>query len=138
MDLATGRIVRRPCFFSLQPRRGSLLFPVRAPCPSIRRREAPGAQLFKAVNRRDFDRILKTALGKFLAPETDRYISHAFRRGADQELKEFGSPRSVVAPEGVRRSPAFRGYLDMSRDVEIGIRQLFEVDLDSESEAAHA
>ena len=42
---------------------------------------------------------------------------------------------SVVASAGVWHSPAFRGYLDMSRDVEIGAQQLCEADFDSESEA---
>ena len=42
---------------------------------------------------------------------------------------------SVVASSGVWHSPAFRGYVDMSRDVELGAQQLFDVDLWPDSEA---
>ena len=34
--------------------------------------------------------------------------------------------------------PAFRGYLGFPRDVEIGAQQLFDLDIDSESEADRA
>ena len=72
------------------------------------------------------------------APEAHRYSSHGFRSGTSQELKETGSPWSAVASLGILHSPAFRGYLDMSRGVEMGARQLFDVDLESESEAEEA
>ena len=44
----------------------------------------------------------------------------------------------MVASSGVSHSPAFRGYVDMSRDVELGANQLFDVDLGSESEVDDA
>ena len=53
--------------------------------------------------------------------------------GTSQELKESGSPWTAVASSGFWRSPSFRGYVDLSRDVEIGVQQLFDVDLDSDS-----
>ena len=36
-----------------------------------------------------------------------------------------------MASSGIWRPPAFRGYIDMSRDVELGAHHLFDVDLDS-------
>ena len=53
--------------------------------------------------------------------------------GTSQELKEPGSPWAVVASSGIWHAPSFRGYIDMSRDVELGSQQLFDVDLDSDS-----
>ena len=55
--------------------------------------------------------------------------------GTSQELKESGSPWSIVASSGVWHPPAFRGYVDMSRDVELVGHQLCEVAMDSESAA---
>ena len=133
--METGGIIRRPCVCALQSRRGSTLRPVHALWPAIHRRVAPGAPLFEAVNRRNFNRILKTVLGQLLVPEAARYSPHAVRRGTAHELKECGSHWSVVDSAWVWRPLASWGYLDMSRDVEIGAQQLFEVDLDSESEA---
>ena len=77
--------------------------------------------------------MLKAVLAKLGIPEAARYSSHGFRRGTSQELKETGSPRTVVASSGIWHSPSFRGYLDMSKDVEIGVQQLFDVDFDSDS-----
>ena len=95
---------------------------------------APGAPLFSAVNRRNFNSSLKAVTAQLRVPDDQRYSPHGFRRGATQELKETGSPWSLVATSAVWHSSAFRGYVDMSRDVELGAQQLFEVDMDSTSE----
>ena len=39
-----------------------------------------------------------------------------------------------MATSGVCHFSAFCGYVDMSRDLEMGAHQLFEFDLDSESD----
>ena len=85
---------------------------------------------FFSVNRRNFNRIIRAVLSKIQEPSAERFSSHGFRRGTSQELKEAGSPWSVVATSGIWHSPAFRGYVDMARDVEMGAHQLFDVDLD--------
>ena len=123
--------MRRPCFCSLAGSRASSLCPAHAFWPLIRRRVAPGSPLFASVNRRNCNRILRADLSKIQEPSADRFSSHGFRRWTSQELKEPGTPWSVVASSGVWHSPAFRGYVDMSRDVELGAQQLFNVDLDS-------
>ena len=99
----------------------------------IRSRVAPGQLLFRSVNRRNFNRQLKAIMANLHVPVAARYSSHAFRRGATQELKEAGSPWSAIAASGVWHSTSFRGYIDLSRDVELGARYLFDVDFDSES-----
>ena len=139
-NLVSGCILRRPCFCSLSGSRAPLLCPVHAFWPLVKRRVEPGEFLFPAVTRRNFNCILKAALAKIHEPSADRYSSHAFRRGASQELKESGSPWTVVASSGFWRSPSFRGYVDLPRDVEVGVQKLFDIDLDSDSadeEPAH-
>ena len=134
-NLPGGCILRHPCFCNLTNAKAKKLRPVHIFWKNIRSRVAPGAQLFVAVNRRNFNRTLKAALARMGTPEAERYSSHAFRRGASQELKESGFQWSVVASSGIWHSPAFRGYLDMSRDVEVGAQQLFDADMGSVSDA---
>ena len=38
-----------------------------------------------------------------------------------------------MASSGFWRSPSFRGYVDLARDVEVGVQKLFDIDLDSGS-----
>ena len=54
--------------------------------------------------------------------------------GVTQGLKETGSLWSVVAKSGLWHSAAFRGYVAMSRDVELGAQHLFGFNFDSDSE----
>ena len=134
-NIAGGCILRMPCFRSGDQASSRSYCPVHVLWPAIRGRVPPGEPLFSAVNRRNFNRILKAALSRPKADSAARYTSHGFRRGAVQELKECGSPWAVLASDGLWRSPAFRGYVDMAEDVELGVRNLFPVDLDSESDA---
>ena len=128
-----GCILRRPCFFELGAAYANLC-PVHCFWPAVRRRVAPGRSLFRKVNVGNFYRMLKAVLANLLVPEASRYSSHGFRRGTAQELKEKGSPWTAAATAGLWNSAAFRGYVDMSRDVEQGVARLFGVDPDSESD----
>ena len=132
-NLVSGCILRRPCFCSLDGSRAPLLCPVHAFWPLAKDRVEPGELLFPSVSRRNFNCILRAIPSKIREPSAERYSSRAFRRGASQELKEPGSPWAVVASSGLWRSPSFRGYVDMSRDVELGVQQLFDIDFDSDS-----
>ena len=132
-NLTSGCILRRPCFCFLTAKRAASICPIHVFWQHIRCRVEPGDFLFKNINQRNFNRVLKAVLAKLGVPEAARYSSHGFRRGTSQELKESGSPWTVVASSGIWHSPCFRGYLDMSKDVGAGARQLFDVDFDSDS-----
>ena len=97
---------------------------------------APGQPLFRKVNAGNFNRMMKDELAKLLVPEATRYSSHGSRRGVAQELRERGSPWAAVATAGLWNSADFRGYFDMSKDVETGASRLFAVDPASESDCA--
>ena len=126
-NLTSGCILRRPCFCSLRSPRAAKLCPVRAFWPLIRRRVAPGQLLFQSVNRRNFNRILEAITSKLAIPKARRYSSHAFRRGTIPRPQGVGFPWAVVASSGIWRPPAFRGYVDLPRDVELGIQQLLRL-----------
>ena len=90
--LTSGCILRRPCFCGLHADQAAQLCPVRAFWPCIRRRAEPGQPLFWAVNRRNFNRIMKAILGKLRIPEASRYSSHAFRMAPRRNSRNRVSP----------------------------------------------
>ena len=123
----------RPCFCSLAGSRASSLCQVHAFWPLIRRRVDPGYPLVSSVNRRNSNRIIRAFYQKFrslLLNATAPMDSAWVRR---RNLRSPAPPSAVVASSGIWHSPAFRGYIDMPRDVELGAQQLFDVDLDSDS-----
>ena len=132
-NLSPGCLLRRPCFCQLVARKAAKLRPAHAIWAAVRRRVGPGQLLFQSIDRRHFNRALKAVMAMLGAPSSDRCSSHGFRRGTSQELKGAGSPWSVVATSGVWRSPTFLDYLDMSKDVDQGVAQLFAVEFDSDS-----
>ena len=134
-NITGGCVPRRPCF-CCGDRPDALAFcPVHVLWPAIRERVPPGQPLFTTVNSRNFNRITRAVLTRLRITASKRYSSHGFRRGAAQELKEVGSPWAVVATAGLWRPPAFRGNVDLTAEVEQGVRSLFPVDSDSESDA---
>ena len=71
-NLATGSILRRPCFCSLAAPEAPGLIPVRAFWPMIRNRMGRGHLLFSAANRLNFSRILKADMAKMGIPDAHR------------------------------------------------------------------
>ena len=137
-NITGGCVLRRPCFCTGGRPAARACCPVHVLWPSIRERVSPGEPLFTAANSRNFNGILRAVLSRLRVLAAPRYSSHGFRLGAAQELKEVGSPWAVVATAGLWRSPAFRGYVDLTAEVEQGVRSLFPVDPDSESDAEAA
>ena len=109
-------------------------FPVHILWPSIRARVPPGDHISSSANARNFNRIFRASLRKLQVGDSDSYSSHGFRRGTAQDLETNGSPWAVVATAGLWNSPDFRGYVGRTADVEQGVRNLFAVGPDSESE----
>ena len=132
-NLPGGCILRRPCFCGMAGPRAQQLPPSHIFRALIRCREAPGAPLFSAFNRRNSNRPIKAITAHLDVPDARRFSSHGFRRGATNGLKDTGPPWSVVATSGVWNSSHFRGYVDMSRDVEIGAHRISDVALDTTS-----
>ena len=133
-NITSGCIMRRPCFCNLGTQQAISLCPVHTFWPAVRRRVGSGQPLFRKVNVGNFNRIMKAILTKMQIPEAARFSSHGFRLGTSQELKESGSPWEVVASAGMWNSPSFRGYVDMSKDVETSVARLLAVDMDSDSD----
>lgn len=107
-NLTGGCSLRRPCSCSLAAARAASLCPVHALWSLIRRRVASGQPLSHLANRRNFNRKLNAIMANLHIPDSHRFSSHAFRRGATQELEESGSPWSAIAYFGILAIPCFR------------------------------
>ena len=120
-----GCVLRMPCFCAGDRPAAAACCPVHVLWQAVRGRVPPSSLLFSAVNARNFNRTLRDVLRKLIKPGANRYSSHGFRRGTAQALKENGSPWEAVATDGVWNSPAFRGYLGLTDDVEHGCETCF-------------
>ena len=63
----------------------------------------------------------------YLRPILSAHMLSAW--GTAQELKDSAAPWSAIASSGLWRSPAFRGYVDMSRGVEMGGANSFSMSM---------
>ena len=89
-NLISGCTLHLPCFCALTSRRAASICPVHVSWQLVHRRVAPGKFLLTAIDRRNFNRVLKKVSEQMGTPDALRYSSHGFRRGATQELKEPG------------------------------------------------
>ena len=132
-NLVSGCILRRPCFCHLPNRRAASIFSVRALRTLIRSRVAPRRPILSSVARRNFNRILHSVTIKLQIPDSHRYRPRGFRR-----VSSHGSrtrpPWAAVVASGVWHSDAFRCCDALSRDEDLGAHQLFDGDIDSESD----
>ena len=72
-----------------------------------------------------------TAMG---FPHVGLYSTHAFRRGATQEVWDSGSTLSTVLKTGTWRSARYKNYLDLQADEAINISTLLLTTLGSDSD----
>ena len=89
-------------------------------------RAPSGQPLFPNYTARNINAALKRACGKIGLPDASRYISHAFRRGAAQELKAKGAQWPTIATLGDWRSLACRVYVDIANDIDRDISKILE------------
>ena len=76
-----------------------------------------GRRTFPSCTVRNLNPLHKRACGKIGLPNASRYSSHAFRRGASQELKEKGPQWPTIATLGDWCALDFRGYVDITTDI---------------------
>ena len=134
-NLVGGFSLRMPCFCLLGRDQARTFTPAHVFWKEVRMHVAPDQPPLRGVDRGNFNRTMEAVLARLSIPAAGRFSSQGIRRGAEQELKESGSPWVVVASAGVWNFPDFRGYFDMAKDVEIGVDRLFAIDQVSRSDA---
>ena len=134
-----GCILKRPCFCPHNNERASALCPIHWFWPLVRNSTKSGELLFKKIKQYNVNRYIRRALSNIAVPAAERYSSHGFRRGAAQELKETGSPFSIVGSLGQWSGASFKSYVDLSdelcRDLSKLLIHSYTFESDEEGEA---
>ena len=133
-NIRNGCILMRPCLCGAASETALELCPVHAIWPHIRDRVGAGGPLFPAYTANIFNRKLKQTMTALKYPEGGKFSSHAFRRGATQEIKNSGSTLATIVKSGTWLSACYRNYLDLSADEAINISTLLLETLGSDSE----
>lgn len=94
-----------------------------------------GAVLFPIYTDRNINPALKRVCERIVFPNASRYSSHAFRKGAAQELKEKGAQWSTTSTLGEWRSLASRRYGDIATDISRGAPKLLAEEVACVSDA---
>ena len=140
-NLPQGCILAMPCFCKLQNVSAHKLCPVHYFWPLIRARTKSGQKLFPSYTATSVNTTIKAVLRKLGVEHANSYSSHGFRRGAANELKTTGSQWSTVAKAGGWQSLAFRGYLDLTQELDRDMSKLLieatKIDSDLEEVVQH-
>ena len=120
-----GCISQRPCIFPLNTDRGRALSPIHWLRPLVRHTARSGQLLFRPINARNVNRVIRRAFTTLGVPAAVRYSSHGFRRAPGQEIKESGPQWPIVASVGQWGGLPFRNYVDISDELSRDMAQLF-------------
>ena len=133
-NIRGGCVLFRPCLCSEKDQRARTLCPVHAIWPLIRLRTDAGEKIFPTFSPCGVNRTFKKVMTKMGYPDGPKYSSHAFRRGATQEIKDSGSTLALIITSGTWTHAGYKAYLDLQADFAINISRFVLDALGSGSE----
>ena len=133
-NIRNGCILMRPCLCQEESRVANDLCPVHRIWPCIRDQVQAGEPLFPSLTANTVNRQLKATMTALGFDQGGLYSSHAFRRGATQEVKNSGSTLATILKTGTWLSACYKNYLDLKADEAINISTLLLDNLGSDSE----
>ena len=132
-NVRNGCILMRPCLCLEEDQTAQRLCPVHTVWEFIKERVDPGDLLFPDWNANKVNRTLKIMMTQLKFDQGGKYSSHAFRRGATNEVKSCGSTLATILKTGTWTSASYKNYLDLQADEAINISQLLIEGLGSDS-----
>ena len=132
-NIRGGCVLFRPCICYENHPRAIGLCPIHTVWPIIARNTPPGCVVFSTFSPTSINRTLKCVMTKIGYADGARYSSHAFRRGATQEIKDSGSTLSIIIKSGTWTHSGYRSYLDLQADFAINISRFVLDAADSDS-----
>ena len=90
--------------------------------------------MFPNVSANMFNPRLKRAMCDLNYVGGHRFPSHAFRRGATQEIFNSGSFLATILKSGMWNAAGYKSYLDLHADEAINISALLATAIDSDSD----
>ena len=137
-NIRGGCILIRPCLCRIEDGNVRALCPIHGFWNAFQAVAPAYGPILPTLSANSVNRQLKaimTALG-YLRPH--KYSSHAFRRGATQEIFASGSTLATIAKSGGWSAGGFRGYLDLQADEAANISALLLSAATSDSEDSDA
>ena len=117
-------IATRPCFCGQNALLPKHNFPIHRFWQAVLGHTHPGMPLFPLFQGENFPRALRAVLKKLHTPESDRYSSHCFRRGAATAILNSGATLSEIMRTGGWASSSFKVYLDLQRSEEPAMKDV--------------
>ena len=133
-NIRNGCILMRPCLCKADSTLAHDLCPVHRIWPHIRDRVDAGSPLFPRMTANNFNRTLKGTMTALGFDQGGLYSSHAFRRGATQEVSDSGSTLGTILGTGNWLSACYKNYLDLKADEAANISALLLDRLGSDSD----
>ena len=114
--LGGGCILKRTCVFDSTSSKPRATCPPHGILPLIRVRVQAVALCFPSYDKNNFDRRLESALREMEFKDARRYAPKAFRRGASQELLQYGPSIDVIKSAWAWLGAGFGSYIDLEFD----------------------
>ena len=133
-NIRNGCILMRPCLRKDGSETAAALCPVHMIWGCIRARTKAGGLLFPLLSANKFNRELKATTIALKIDQGGLYSSHAFRRGATQEIKDSGSTLATIIGAGNWLSATFKNYINLMADEAINVSTILLDNLGSDSE----
>ena len=134
-NIRNGCILMRPCLCAEASQEAIDLCPAHQVWPRICDRAMEGGPLFPGMNANNFNRMLKATMTTLHFDQGGCYSSHAFRRGANGELKNGDSTLATSLKAGTWVSATYRRYIDLKADGSLNISALLLAGLSSRTRA---
>ena len=133
-NIRGGCILLRPCLCNEPKMAARALCPVHFWWKKICESTRVGDPLFPKTYANSVNQQIKAVMDKLGYEQGRKYSSHAFRRGATEEIKDSGSTFATIIKSGTWTAAGFKSYLDLQRDEALNISRLLLENADSNSE----
>ena len=133
-NIRGGCILIRPCLCAETHATARALCPVHSFWEHIRNNFRPGDLVFPGLSANSVNRQIKAIMSLLGYLRAHKYSSHAFRKGATQEILASGSTFATILGSGTWTSGGFRNYLDLQCDEAANISALLLETANSDSE----
>ena len=133
-NIRGGCILIRPCLCTMASPVNRTFCPVHGFWASIRALLTPGDLLFPKMPANMFNQRLKRVMRDLNYVDGHRYSSHAFRRGATQEIFNSGYTFATILKSGMWNAAGYKSYLDLHADEAVNISSLLATALNSDSD----
>ena len=119
-----GFTAMRPCFCGANALLPKHNCPIHVFWAEVLRNTAPGQPLFPTLVNKNINRVLRASLGRIAVPDSERYSSHGFRRGAATAILDSGSSLAEIMRTAGWSSSSFRIYLNLQKAEESSMRKV--------------